>query len=164
MFSCEFCEISKNTFFIEHIWCLLLQVIIYHSHSFQIGQEQATNGLDALNNTYEPNENPTYNALQENNGNNISTGVVTATSTNDKKHTNDDHTLNLFLNNIESTISEKEMKLHPKLNLKKSQLVTDSTKDPVLCGFLKSFESAGMCPSSNEESTDNVTEESNTRL
>ena len=130
----------------------------------QIGQEQATNGLDVLNNTYEPNENPTYNALQENNGNNISTGVVTATFTNDKKHTNDDHTLNLFLNNIESTISEKEMKLHPKLNLKKSQLVTDSTKDPVLCGFLKSFESAGMCPSSNKESTDNVTEESNTRL
>ena len=24
MFSCEFCEISKNTFFIEHLWWLLL--------------------------------------------------------------------------------------------------------------------------------------------
>ena len=24
VFSCEFCEISKNTFFIEHLWWLLL--------------------------------------------------------------------------------------------------------------------------------------------
>ena len=26
VFSCEFCEISKNTFFIEHLWWLLLKV------------------------------------------------------------------------------------------------------------------------------------------
>ena len=26
MLSCEFCEILKNTFFIEHLWCLLQQV------------------------------------------------------------------------------------------------------------------------------------------
>ena len=26
MFSCEFCEIVKNTFFIEHLWWLLLQL------------------------------------------------------------------------------------------------------------------------------------------
>ena len=25
MFSCEFCEISKNVFFIEHLWVLLLE-------------------------------------------------------------------------------------------------------------------------------------------
>ena len=25
VFSCEFCEIFKNTFFMEHLWCLLLQ-------------------------------------------------------------------------------------------------------------------------------------------
>ena len=25
VFSCEFCEISKNTFFIEHLWWLLLK-------------------------------------------------------------------------------------------------------------------------------------------
>ena len=25
VFSCEFCEISKNTFFKEHLWWLLLQ-------------------------------------------------------------------------------------------------------------------------------------------
>ena len=24
MFSCEFCEVFKNTFFIEHLWWLLL--------------------------------------------------------------------------------------------------------------------------------------------
>ena len=129
-----------------------------------MGQEQATNGLGVLNNTYELNENPAYDALQENNENNISLVIYTAASTNDKKHTNDDHTLNFFLNNVESTISEKEMNFHPKLNLKKSQLVTDSTKDTVLCGFLKSFESADMSPSSNKKSTDNIAEESNTRL
>ena len=27
VFSCEFCEISKNTFFIEHLWWLLLQYV-----------------------------------------------------------------------------------------------------------------------------------------
>ena len=26
MFSCEFCEIVKNTFFIEHLWWLFLQL------------------------------------------------------------------------------------------------------------------------------------------
>ena len=26
MFPCEFCEISKNTFFIEHLWRLLLEL------------------------------------------------------------------------------------------------------------------------------------------
>ena len=117
-----------------------------------------------MNNTYELNENPTYDALQGNNQNNISIVIDSVTTTDDKKYTNDDHTLNFFLNNVESTISEKELKFHPKLNLKKSQLVTDSTKDTVLCGFLKSFESADMSPSSNKKSTDNITEESNTRL
>ena len=29
MFSCEFCEIPKNTFFIEHLWWLLLDVNDY---------------------------------------------------------------------------------------------------------------------------------------
>ena len=24
VFSCQFCEICKNTFFVEHLWCLLL--------------------------------------------------------------------------------------------------------------------------------------------
>ena len=28
MFSCEFCEISKNTFFIEHLWWLLLEDVL----------------------------------------------------------------------------------------------------------------------------------------
>ena len=143
---------------------IILQVIISHSYSLQMGQEQAANGLAVLNNTYELNENPTHDTLQDNSENNISIVIDTVTSTNDKKHTNDDHTLNFFLNNVESTISEKEMKLHPKLNLKKSQLVTDYTKDAVLCGFLKSFESADKSSSSNKESTDNITEESNTRL
>ena len=26
MFSCEFCKISKNNFFIEHLWWLLLYI------------------------------------------------------------------------------------------------------------------------------------------
>ena len=26
VFSCQFCEISKNSFFIEHLWCLLLEL------------------------------------------------------------------------------------------------------------------------------------------
>ena len=29
VFSCEFCEISKNTFFIEHLWWLLLFTFLY---------------------------------------------------------------------------------------------------------------------------------------
>ena len=56
------------------------------------------------------------------------------------------------------------MKLHPKLYFKKSQLFTDSTKDAGLCGFLISFESADMSPSSNKESKDNITEEWSTKL
>ena len=28
VFSCEFCEISKNNFFIEHLWWLLLFLIL----------------------------------------------------------------------------------------------------------------------------------------
>ena len=28
--SCEFCEISKNTFFIEHLWWLLLNILQHH--------------------------------------------------------------------------------------------------------------------------------------
>ena len=28
VFSCEFCEISKNTFFTEHLWWLLLWLLI----------------------------------------------------------------------------------------------------------------------------------------
>ena len=27
VYSCEFCEISKNTFFIEHLWWLLLHIL-----------------------------------------------------------------------------------------------------------------------------------------
>ena len=30
-FSCEFCQISKNTFFVKHLWWLLL----YHCHDPQ---------------------------------------------------------------------------------------------------------------------------------
>ena len=33
MFSCEFCEISKNTFFIEHVWATAL---IYHLSEMKI--------------------------------------------------------------------------------------------------------------------------------
>ena len=29
VFSCEFCEVSKNTCFIEHLWWLLLKVLVY---------------------------------------------------------------------------------------------------------------------------------------
>ena len=90
--------------------------------------------------------------------------IDSVTTTDEKKHANDDHTLNSFLNNVESTISDKEVKLHPKLYLKKSQLVTDSTRNAVLCEFLKSFESADMSPPSNKENGDNFTEVSNTKL
>ena len=30
MFSCDFCEISKNTFFTENLWCLLLVVTMHY--------------------------------------------------------------------------------------------------------------------------------------
>ena len=36
MFSCEFCEISKNTFFIEHLWWLLLSILIFSHVSMKI--------------------------------------------------------------------------------------------------------------------------------
>ena len=137
----------------------IFHVINGHSFSLQIGQESVITGVVVLNNTYELNENPTYNALQQNTESNISIAIDPVTSTDDKKHTCDDHTLNFFLNNVESTISDKQMKLHPKLYFKKSQLVTDSTKDAGLCGFLISFESADMSPSSNKESKDTITEE-----
>ena len=114
----------------------IFHVINGYSRSLQIGQESVVTGVGVLNNTYELNEKPTYNALQENTESNISIVIDPLKSTNDKKHTCNDHILNFFLNNVESTISDKQMKLHPKLYIKKSQLVTDSTKDVVLCGFL----------------------------
>ena len=33
VFSCEFCEFSKNTFFTEHLWWLLLSLCYSHDHS-----------------------------------------------------------------------------------------------------------------------------------
>ena len=32
VFSCEFCEISKNAFFTEHVWWLLLYLMYYTHH------------------------------------------------------------------------------------------------------------------------------------
>ena len=40
-FSCEFCEISKNTFFTKHIWWLLLILLQWRvSSSFPLGNSQ----------------------------------------------------------------------------------------------------------------------------
>ena len=36
VFSCEFCEISKNTLFIEHLWWLLLIVKCINSIRYKI--------------------------------------------------------------------------------------------------------------------------------
>ena len=36
VFSCEFCEISKNTFFIEHLWWLLLYFILQNLRIMEI--------------------------------------------------------------------------------------------------------------------------------
>lgn len=60
-----------------------------------------------------------------------------------KKTQDDDHTLNVFLHNVESTISTKDLKLldvNPLKNFRNSFRAKDSTKDHILVGFLKSFE------------------------
>ena len=36
MFSCEFCKICKNTFFTEHLRCLLLFMVLHNPVTFQI--------------------------------------------------------------------------------------------------------------------------------
>ena len=41
VFSCEFCEISKNIFFIEHLWWLLLNLLGLISHFLNISLKQA---------------------------------------------------------------------------------------------------------------------------
>ena len=30
VFSCEFCEISKNTFFTEHVWATAFELLYFH--------------------------------------------------------------------------------------------------------------------------------------
>ena len=34
VFSCEFCEISKNTFFTEHLWTTASEMVLKHTHDF----------------------------------------------------------------------------------------------------------------------------------
>ena len=48
MFSCEFCEISKNNFFTEHLWWLLLNIIFEKdttsTHTLQVSSEKLSTG------------------------------------------------------------------------------------------------------------------------
>ena len=43
MFSCEFCEVFKNIFFIEHLWWLLLALHESHSLQFQAARTTCIN-------------------------------------------------------------------------------------------------------------------------
>ena len=99
-----------------------------------------------MNNAYEPGQDPIDETLKQNTEHNI-TIVVEDTSSvkggKNKKVQNDDHTLNFFLHNVESTISTKDLKLldvNPLKKLRDSFRAKDSTKDHILVGFLRSFE------------------------
>ena len=112
----------------------------------QARQGSATSTLGALNNAYEPGQDPIDDALQQNTEHNIKIVVEDTSSVKggkSKNAQNDDHTLNFFLNNVESTISTKDLKLldvNPLKKLRDSFRTKDSTKDHILVGFLRSFE------------------------
>ena len=36
IFSCEFCEISKNTFFTEHLWTIASHIFKFYKYSFRV--------------------------------------------------------------------------------------------------------------------------------
>ena len=36
IFSCEFCEISKNTFFTEHLWAIASHIFKFYKYSFRV--------------------------------------------------------------------------------------------------------------------------------
>ena len=112
----------------------------------QARQGSTASTLGALNNAYEPGQDPVDETLKQNTEHNI-TIVVEDTSSvkggKNKKAQNDDHTLNFFLHNVESTISTKDLKLldvNPLKKLRDSFRAKDSTKDHILVGFLRSFE------------------------
>ena len=46
MFSSKFCEISKNTFYIEHVWWLLLTMIIIVLTESYLEHSQTTAMMD----------------------------------------------------------------------------------------------------------------------
>ena len=66
-----------------------------------------------------------------------------------------DHTLDSFLFNVESGISDKQLANNISKARSKSALLQDPTKDQILCGFLKSFENSEMrIPQVKEESVE----------
>lgn len=113
---------------------------------FQARQGSTASTLGALNNAYEPGQDPIDDALQQNTEHNIKIVVEDTSSVKggkNKNAQNDDHTLNFFLHNVESTISTKDLKLldvNPLKKLRDSFRAKDSTKDHILVGFLRSFE------------------------
>ena len=54
VFSCEFCEVSKNTFFTEHLWATASVIMRRQNLS-----QQST----FLNKLYQPEENPTVGQI-----------------------------------------------------------------------------------------------------
>ena len=117
---------------------------------------------------YDQSQNSSERTLQSNTEQDISIVLETATTSKKQRNTYDDHTLNFFLQNVESGLSDKHhtdtSEEKPSRNLRNSTFISDALKDHILCGFLKSFESSEMCHVTKKEGQNNTTKEINTNL
>ena len=135
-------------------------------HFLQTCQQSTSSTLGASNNAYERGQDPLDETLHQNTEHNITIVVENTTSIKDtkKKIQNDDHTLNFFLHNVESTISTKDLKLldvNPLKNLRNSFRAKDSAKDHILVGFLRSFEFSEMGHETKKQVPHKSTEKKN---
>ena len=120
------------------------------------------------NEAYDQSQNSSDRTLQTNTEQDISIEVETGTTSKKQRNTYDDHTLNFFLQNVESGLSDRyhmdTSEDKSSKNLTDSTFISDALKDHILCGFLKSFESSEMCHVTKKEGENNTTKEINTKL
>ena len=120
------------------------------------------------NDAYDQSQSSSESTLQTNTEQDISIVVEAATTSKNQRNTYDDHTLNFFLQNVESGLSDKHhidtSEEKPSKNLRNSTFISDALKDHILCGLLKSFESSEMCHLTKNKGQNNTTNEINTKL
>ena len=110
-------------------------------------QQSTGSALGAINNAYAPGQEEVITELPDDHQNNAVIAVRKK-----RRSLRKDHTLDSFLFNVESGISDKQLANNFSKARSKSALLQDPTKDQILCGFLKSFENSEMCiPQLKEE-------------
>lgn len=108
-------------------------------------QQSTGSALGAINNAYAPGQEEVITELPDDHQNNAVIAVNDGDGPRKKRRSlRKDHTLDSFLFNIESGISDKQLANNFSKARSKSALLQDPTKDQILCGFLKSFENSEM--------------------